>query len=120
MDYLDFEIEVAAGEAGGYRVAVIHSPAGEATGAFLLPFDTLALQNRLQALEIALLRSGGTRRAVASPEEQTVRTFGQELFDALFTDDVLARLEVSRNEARQRDAGLRLKLRITAPDLATL
>jgi Tol biopolymer transport system component len=120
LDYLDFELEVSPDPSSGYRVTVLRSPAGEATGSMRLPFDSLALQNRLQALQIALLRSGGTRRRVDSPEVETVRRFGEELFRALFSGDILGRLEVSRSEARQREQGVRLKLRFTSPELAAL
>jgi hypothetical protein len=120
VDYLDFEVEVSPAAAGEYSVRVLRSPAGEASGTMRFPFDTLALENRLQALQIALLRSGGTRRRIDLPETKTVRQFGAELWQALFTDDVLSRFEVSRNEARTQNAGLRLKLRFTAPELAAL
>ncbi len=120
MDYLDFEIEVAEGTAGAYAVRVLHSPAGEASGQMRLPFDGLALQNRLQALQIALLRSGGTRRRIETPESRTVQTFGQELWTALFSGDVLARYEASRSEAKRQDAGIRIKLRFESPALAAL
>jgi len=49
------------------------------------PFDELALEGRLDKLQIALLRSGGQRRRALSPEEQAVQDFGQALFDALLT-----------------------------------
>ena len=120
MNYLDFEVEVSAAEAGEYEVQV-RSEFGEATGRMRLPFDSLALENRLQALQIALLRSGWASRRVASPEEETVERFGRELFDALFRDGpVLGRFEAARDGAWRREAGLRLKLRITAPELAAL
>jgi hypothetical protein len=120
VDYLDFEVEVAPAASGEYSVRVLRSPAGEASGTMRFPFDTLALTNRLQALQIALLRSGGTRRNIGLPETKTVQQFGTELWQALFTGDVLSRFEVSRNEARTQNAGLRLKLRFTAPELAAL
>jgi hypothetical protein len=120
VDYLDFEVEVSPAATGEYSVRVLRSPAGEASGTMRFPFDTLALQNRLQALQIALLRSSGTRRRIDLPETKTVQEFGAELWQALFTGDVLSRFEVSRNEARTQNAGLRLKLRFSAPELAAL
>ena len=120
MDYLDFEIEIGHGQGREYPVAVIRSPAGEARETMRFPFDELALQNRLQALEIALLRSGGSRRRVLSPEEQTVQDFGQALFNALVCGEIRSRFDVSRSEARQQGKGLRLKLRFQAPELAAL
>ena len=120
MDYLDFEVEVSPAATGEYLVRVLRSPAGEASGTMLFPFDRLALENRLQALQIALLRSSGTRGNIGLPETKTVQQFGTELWQALFTGDVLSRFEVSRNEARTQNAGLRMKLRFTAPELAAL
>lgn len=90
LDYPDCELEVSPGQDRKYPVAVIRSPAGEAHETMCFPFDELALENRLQVLQIALLRSGGKRRQIPSPEEQTVQGFGQALFDALL---VAARFE---------------------------
>jgi hypothetical protein len=83
------------------------------------PFDDWELENKLLALENALLRSGGSRRGI-SPEEQTVQEFGERLFKALLIGDVKTRYEVSLSEARRQDKGLRLKLHIEPPKLALL
>src|SRR5712692_4465583 len=99
LSYLDFELEVGPGRGRDYPVAVGRSPAGEAHETMRFPFDELALENRLQALQIALLRSGGQRRQVLSPQEQTVQDFGQRLFDALLTGEVRSRYDVSQREA---------------------
>src|SRR4051794_22967830 len=85
-----------------------------------LPFDDLVLQNRLQALQIALLRSGTTRRRIDTPEAHTVERFGEELWDALFSGDIRSRFEASRSEARRLDAGMRIKLRFEDASLAAL
>jgi hypothetical protein len=120
VEYLDFEVDVSPGASGDYEVNV-RSEFGEASGDFRLPFDALALQNRLQALQIALLRSTSTTRGVATPEEETVERFGRELFGALFEDGpILGRYQAARDGAEERDIGLRVKLRIDAPDLAAL
>jgi CHAT domain len=120
VEYLDFEVDVSPGQSGGHEVNV-RSEFGEATGDFRLPFDALALQNRLQALQLALLRSTSATRGVATPEEETVERFGRELFEALFQDGpILGRFHAARDGAEERDIGLRVKLRIDAPDLAAL
>ena len=80
MEYLDFELRIAPGAGREYPVSVLRSPAGEASGTMRFPFDTLALQNQLQGVEIALLKSGSTRRDVASAEHQSVGEFGEKLF----------------------------------------
>src|SRR5215207_1439161 len=118
-DYLDFELEIRGGGPREYPVAV-RSPAGEAQAQMRFPFDEWELKDRLQALEIALLRSGGTRRRILSPEEHTVQDFGRGLFEALLVGDVRSRYEVSLSEARRRNKGLRLKLRTHPPELAVL
>jgi hypothetical protein len=120
MSYLDFEIEIGTGSGRDYPVAVIRSTAGEAHETMHFPFDELALENRLKDLQIALLRSGGKRRQIHNPEEQTVRKFGQALFNALFKGEVYSRYVVSQREADQQGKGLRLKLRIQSSELAAL
>lgn len=75
MDYLDFEIEINFGEGDTYPIAVVHSAGGEARTVMHFPFDELALENQLLALQNALLRSGGKRRRIPSQEEQAVQNF---------------------------------------------
>lgn len=118
--YLDFELEVGPGEGRRYPIAVIHSPAGEARSTMDFPYDELALDNRLKDLEVALLRSGGARRQTLTPAEAGVRKFGQDIFDALLSGDVRSSYDTSCREARRRGQGLRLKLRIRAPEMARL
>ena len=118
-DYLDFELEIRGGGPREYPVAV-RSPAGEAQGQMRFPFDEWELKDRLQSLEIALLRSGGTRRRIASPEEHTVQDFGRGLFESLLVGEVRTRYEMSLSEARRQGKGLRLKLRIQPSELAVL
>jgi tetratricopeptide (TPR) repeat protein len=98
----------------------VRSPAGEAQGQMRFPFDEWELKDRLQALEIALLRSGGTRRRMPSSEEHTVQDFGRGLFESLLVGDVRTRYEMSLSEARRQGKGLRLKLRIQPSELAVL
>ena len=120
MSYLDFELEIGLGSGREYPVTVVRSAAGEAREIMRFPFDELALESRLKDLQIALLRSGGRYRQVLVPGEQAVQDFGRALFDALFTGEVHSRYTVSRQEALHQSKGLRLKLRIQAPELAAL
>ncbi len=118
--YLDFDIEISAAAGQEYNIAVLHSPAGEARQTIRFPYDEAALQSRLQDLRIALLQSGGTHRQALSPEEQTVYTFGRELFETVFSGEVRSRFDLSQREARDRGKGLRIKLRLPEPELAML
>jgi CHAT domain-containing protein len=120
VDYLNFEIRVSSAADGDYTVSV-RSDAGETTGTMRFPFDSIALENRLQALQIALLRSGGpARRRAETPESKRVDEFGRELWQALFSSDVQANFAVAREKAKASDRGVRLKLQMEPPELAAL
>ena len=120
FNYLDFELEIEAVPGRSYAVRVLRSPAGEARGTLRLPFDDLKLENYLLALQNALLRSGGQRRKVALPEEQAVQEFGGALFNAVFDGEIRSSYDVSMHEAARQGNGLRLKLSMQAPELASL
>lgn len=122
MEYLDFELRISSGSGRAYPVTVVRSPAGETSGTMQFPFDKLALDNQLLGLQNALLRSGVLRRqAVADPEEtRGVVDFGKQLFQALFTPELQVAYRRSRDRAAAEDKGLRLRLRIEAPELASL
>ncbi|HEX6780007.1 MAG TPA: CHAT domain-containing protein [Ktedonobacterales bacterium] len=119
MQYLNFDLEIEPGNGRDYPVAV-RSQSGETHAILRFPFDELALKDALKDLQIALLRSSGLRRQVLLPEAQTVQTFGQRLFEALFTGEVLGLYDVNRSEAARQGLGVRLRLRILAPELAAL
>jgi formylglycine-generating enzyme required for sulfatase activity len=119
-NYLDFELEIGLGRGREYPVTVHDSPAGEARATMHFPFDELALNNCLLTLQNALLRSGGEPRRTLSREEQGVRDFGRDLFEALFAPDVRSCYDVSLREAAQQRKGLRLKLHVQPPELAAI
>ena len=118
MEYADFELDVAASPGGGYVLSV-KSPAGEAQGEMEFPYGRLELTNKIQALQIALLRSGGGTRA-ATAEDLAVQELGRDLFHALFPEQVKNNFQISRAIARQHDLGVRIKLRVSAPELMAL
>ncbi|HEU4834648.1 MAG TPA: CHAT domain-containing protein [Pyrinomonadaceae bacterium] len=123
MEYLDFEVEMSPGNWGEYMVSVRSSPAGEthASERLHLPFDEQGLQVRLKQLEIAILHSQvKTLRHVPSATDREVQSFGQELFTALIKGEVRSRYETSRGIANHEGKGLRIKLRIRAPQLNVL
>ena len=120
IEYIDFEVEIGEQSDDGYPVTVLRSPAGEPRGVLRLPFEGLELENKLQALRLALLSSSTTVRRMASPEDATVEGFGGALFDSLFAGEVRSCLDVSRHEASSTGKGLRIKLRIQAPEVAAL
>ena len=104
MEYLDFELEIQPGSGRDYPVVVLRSPAGEARATMHFPFDPLTLKRFLDEL----------------PEEKVGRELGQALFEALFTEEVRNRYDVSRERAAHNGQGLRIKLRIQVPELAAV
>ena len=118
--YLDFELEIGPGQGREYPVTVLRSPSGEAHGILHFPYDELALESRLKDLQIALLMAAETRRRLPAPEEQPVRRFGQELFDALLAGEIRSAYDISWRQAEAQGKGLRVKLRVQSPALAGL
>jgi YVTN family beta-propeller protein len=117
--YLDFDVLVEPASATTYRARVLNSPVGETRPVSVtIPFSELELDN-------FLLRIGRPRRYLVrsenAPEATAVREFGGRLFDAVFHDQLLSALTASRDQAESRDAGLRVRLRLTdSPELADL
>ncbi|MDQ2714360.1 MAG: CHAT domain-containing protein [Chloroflexota bacterium] len=121
INYQDFDIEIGDRKRKNhYPVKVILSPAGQTTGILSFPFKDAELQERLSDLQAVLLRSNNSSRRFLSEEEQTVHRFGRDLFDALFKEDVKTRYEMSKQQVKQLGMGLRIKLRISPPNLANL
>jgi hypothetical protein len=118
--YLDFELEIGLGQGREYPVTVLRSPSGEAHGTLHFPYDESALESRLKDLQIALLMTAETRRRLPTLEEQPVRRFGQELFDALLAGEIRSAYDVSWRQAEAQGKGLRVKLRVQSPALAGL
>ena len=116
----DIELEIGPGSGpGNYVVRVIRAPAGgEPVGT--LQLDVEELLSRRGSLEMAVLASAVSARALLSEAEQSVREVGSQLFRALFAGPVLAVYRASLGVAQQRGTRLRLVLRLSAPELAAL
>jgi|GEM_PF-862012 len=109
----DFDLQIDVGDGRRYPIAVLSSPAGAARGSMTFPFDSGALTAYLTSLEQAL-------RSPAQGGADTVQEFGAALFGALMQGDILAAYDRSRQLTEAPDQGLRIKLRILAPELLTL
>ena len=111
----DFDLEISPAAADGrYALAVLNSPSGQARAAMAFPWTPAELEARLVALEDAVLGGGG---ATAS---QDALAFGSQLFDALLTGEVRTVYDRSRQTVADSGDGLRIRLRVNAPDLATV
>ena len=116
--YADFDLLVERATQG-YRARVIDSPGGEATAEFSLPFSSLEMENFVLRLSGSLSAARRQTRRLESPERELVKRFGGQLFGTVFSGAVLGALQASRNEVFRKDAGLRLRLRLTeTPELA--
>jgi len=115
MEYRDFDLLIERA-AQGYRAQVLNSPAGQATADFVLPFSDIELENVL----LRLGRPVRTVRRLESTEMSTAKSFGEALFNAVFSGDVRACLRSSVDEAKRDNAGIRVRLRLADPALADL
>jgi hypothetical protein len=116
--YLDFDVLLERAEHDTYRARVVNAPAGQTPPvAFPMPFTPLELEN-------FLLRIGRPRRVVRridAPETAAIKTFGGQLYRALFHDDLEVNFLRSLSEATAQRAGLRIRLRLSdTPELAEL
>jgi len=119
LSYLTFELTVENGTAQKYPV-VARSPVGEARAVMHFPFDEQTLENQLLKLKNALLISSRQYRRIALQEEQVAQEFGQMLFRALFTEKIYSLFVTSKDRATQQAKGLRVKLILLSPTLASL
>jgi WD40 repeat protein len=115
-----FEVAIGPGTAAGTcRVEVVRSDAGEAVAEVAL--DAGRLLAGRSDFELTVMASAVAWRQVVSPAEQVIRNAGAELFAALLGSGAVAgRYQASAALAAQRDEGLRVVLRIDAPELAGL
>ena len=85
MDYLDFDLQVEAEPTPDtYKVSVLASPKGEASGQMTFPFNADALENVI--LKLGRTRSG--IRAIGSSTQDVAQKFGSALYEAVFGGEV--------------------------------
>lgn len=121
--YLNFELSVSRDEAIGYVLEVTESPIGE-TAIAATTVDAQELERRLRGIA-GPGGQGSTDRGLhfvntKGGSTQSVESVGQELFDALMVSEVSDLYRKSLYAAQEKGKGLRVRLRIEAPDLATL
>jgi hypothetical protein len=108
-----------AREPGKYEVAVVRSPVGEASASVSIDSDKL-MERRDHWQEALLASSASTRRTVPR-SESVIRAVGQNLFEVLFGDPVIGgRYRSSMDSAVKQGEGLRVVLRLSAPELTPL
>ncbi len=124
QQYLDFVLRVDKGDGQSYPVSVLSSPAGEESTTMQLPLLSDDWQTRLSI--VANARGGNSRSSNVSSVQADplglayTKKLGEDLFGALINGPVLSCFEASRHQAKMESKGLRIRLRIQAPDLAAL
>lgn len=104
-EYADFELKIEASEEG-LQITVVQSPAGTGTAKIAHPF------NQDEVLTIMNLLSN--RSAVSRNEKlNTLREFGDTLFNAIFTETSLGQL-YDNSLKRAAPRGLRIRLNLEA------
>ena len=119
LQYLDFELKIEREKRNRYTAQVLNSPGGEASISFKFPFSEVKLEN----LVLKLGRPRSSTRRIHSAEIEAACELGGQLFDTIFSGDVLACLKSSLDKAsyQEEKTGLRLKLRLQeVPELANL
>ncbi len=117
-NYLDLDLLIEK-EDDGYRARVIGSPGGQASSQFRPPFSQLELENFLLKVGMSLTDIRRNTHRIDSSDMADIKSFGGRLFRALFDEQLQPTLVRSLDEARRRQAGLRLRLRLSdAPELA--
>ena len=101
-----------------FQVKVLRSPVGEGqTTAFAMPFTDLELEN----YELRVGRSRVRTRRIEAAPVGAAKEFGGRLFDTVFAGEVRECLRRSLDHAKDRQATLRIRLRLTdCPELANL
>ena len=130
-EFLDFDLRISRDAAGAFAVTV-RSPAGEASGTMHLTVEDLGLRLRLEEMRRAR-DAAGPVRTVSEPQRQltvgrasgvkvrdTTRDLGRGLFEALLPPEVATCYRSSLGTARAGGKGLRIRLRLDAPELALL
>ena len=114
--YDDFELVIqTSGET--YIIQLLNSPAGQASGEFIPPFTQVELSNFYN--RIGQMRRS-TRR-IDSPDLEAAKKFGNQLFRAVFTGELLGQLRTSMDRCHEHGRGLRIRLRLKGvPALAEL
>jgi tetratricopeptide (TPR) repeat protein len=114
VTYQDFDL-VFLRDQNGFRVRVENSPVGQAEGRLILPSTG-------NNLEVLLKHFQGSRHLGLTPEasadqpEMSLQQFGQDLFDSVFTGDVLMGFQRSLDEVDRQHSYLRIRLRFNPVD----
>jgi CHAT domain len=111
QDFLDFDVAIEP-LGDGFRARVVASPVGEAYVDFALPFTEEGLTVLVLRVLGTISRARRRVRRIQSEERRLLEDFGGQLFRTVFSGPVGECLRRSHLVADNRDAGLRVRLRL--------
>ena len=115
MRYFNFDLLIEQAS-DGYVARVLESPAGQARSTFRPPFTPMEVENLI--LKIGRSRRGN--RSFDAIPTKAAKELGGRMFESVFSQEVRMCLQSSLYSAESQQAGLRIRLRLDAPDLADL
>ena len=126
MDYLAFDVSVDARGDGEYEVSA-RAPSGEARARVRFPFTSEQLEAQQELVRRVIEETRAARDVVAAGTDgsceavrRDIQQLGQTLFQSLLTGKVLVAWRASVALAERDGRGLRLQLRLQAPEMAAL
>jgi CHAT domain/TIR domain len=118
FQYEDFDLVIKPIERDTYSARIIRSPVGKSTPVqFKLPFSSIDLDNFL----LRINRPRPATRGSGRSEVDLLKTFGGQLYNAVFHDELQETLLRSLNQTASQGTGLRLRLHLAdSPELVGL
>jgi hypothetical protein len=122
--YVDFDITIRRLPSGSYKV-VASSPGGDAEADFNVPFDGSERDKLREILQgpVREFGEGGLRKGDPVDYWEQVKKRGEQLYDALFADEVGEKFTSRRDWALEQPDphGVRIRIHLDeAPELADL
>jgi formylglycine-generating enzyme required for sulfatase activity len=114
--YENFDVRICSWDGEKYVTQVIHSPHGEAQGELALKDHAPGVIDALPSLQHLI-----AGEALSEPERlRRSERIGDLLYDALMAGEIKTAFDVSYNTLKHRGKGLRIRLRIEAPEISAL
>ena len=112
--YVDLDVFVES-TSSGFVARLESDGGGQAEARFEPPFS----QDELEVFLLRLAHPRRITRRIETPQMETAKAFGRDLFDALFSGELRACLRASHDDASRQGKGLRIRIHpISAPELA--
>src|SRR5947207_1677473 len=104
-----------------YPMTASFSKGGDASATMQFPFDEQTLAERLADVEQGLYNVQAYNRVLFTDKEESIQSFGRDLFHALFSGRIYKLFETVRQGLDKKNGErLLIRLRIHPPELAVL